>query len=54
MRGYRASTHPGVDAAYDGRTLANDFKSLMEQLGHDRCPFTSSRFSRAGAIADVC
>ena len=36
MRGYGASTHPGVDAAYDGRTLANDFKSLMEQLGHDR------------------
>ena len=36
MRGYGASSHPGVDAAYDGRTLANDFKSLMEQLGHDR------------------
>ena len=36
MRGYGASTHPGVDAAYDARTLANDFKSLMEQLGHDR------------------
>ena len=36
MRGYGASTHPGVHAAYDGRTLANDFKSLMEQLGHDR------------------
>ena len=36
MRGYGASTHPGVDAAYDGRTLANDFKSLMKQLGHDR------------------
>ena len=36
MRGYGTSTHPGVDAAYDGRTLANDFKSLMEQLGHDR------------------
>ena len=36
MRGYGASTHPGVNAAYDGRTLANDFKSLMEQLGHDR------------------
>ena len=36
MRGYGASTHPGVDAAYDGRTLANDFKSLMEQLGHNR------------------
>ena len=36
MRGYGASTHPGVDAAYDGRTLANDFRSLMEQLGHDR------------------
>ena len=36
MRGYGASTHPGVDAAYDGRTLANDIKSLMEQLGHDR------------------
>ena len=35
MRGYGASTHPGADAAYDGRTLANDFKSLMEQLGHD-------------------
>ena len=36
MRGYGASTHPGVNAAYDGRTLSNDFKSLMEQLGHDR------------------
>ena len=36
MRGYGVSTHPGVDAAYDGQTLANDFKSLMEQLGHDR------------------
>lgn len=36
MRGYGASTHSGVNAAYDGRTLANDFKSLMEQLGHDR------------------
>ena len=36
MRGYGASSHPGVDAAYDGRTLANDFKSLMEKLGHDR------------------
>lgn len=36
MRGYGASTHPGVDATYDGRTLANDFKSLMEQLSHDR------------------
>ena len=36
MRGYGASTHPGVDAAYDGRTLANDFKILMEQLGHGR------------------
>ena len=36
MRGYGASTHPGVDAAYDGLTLANDFKSLMEKLGHDR------------------
>ena len=36
MRGYGASTHPGVDAAYDGRTLANDFKSLMERLGHDQ------------------
>lgn len=36
MRGYGASTHPGVDAAYDGQTLANDFKLLMEQLGHDR------------------
>ena len=36
MRGYGASTHPGVDAPYDGRTLANDFRSLMEQLGHDR------------------
>ena len=36
MRGYGAFTHPGVDAAYDGRTLASDFKQLMEQLGHDR------------------
>ena len=36
MRGYGASTHPGADAAYDGRTLANDYKSLMERLGHDR------------------
>lgn len=36
MRGYGASTHPGVDAAYDGQTLANDFKLLMEQLGHNR------------------
>ena len=36
MRGYGASTHPGVKAAYDGQTLANDFKSLMKQLGHDR------------------
>ena len=36
MRGYGASTHPGVGAAYDGRTLANDFKGLMEQLGHSR------------------
>ena len=36
MRGYGASTHPGVDAAYNGRTLANDFKSLMERLGHDQ------------------
>ena len=36
MRGYGASTHPGVEAAYDGRTLAADFRGLMEQLGHSR------------------
>ena len=36
MRGYGASTHPGVEAAYDGQTLANDFAGLMAQLGHSR------------------
>lgn len=36
MRGYGASTHPGVNANYDGRTLASDFASLMTQLGHER------------------
>ena len=36
MRGYGASTHPGTEADYDGRTLAADFRDLMEQLGHSQ------------------
>ena len=66
MRGYGASTHPSVDAAYDGRTLANDFKNLMEQLGHDRYHIIAHDMGApaalllaadshlARAIADLC
>ena len=50
MRGYGASTHPGVDAAYDGRTLAADFRGLMEQLGHSRYHILSHDMGAPAAL----